>query len=97
MKNLAILTVASAALLLGSPNAFAADGAALYKASCARCHGENGTADTPVAGAMNIKPFNGVSAEQVDAALAKPNHAAVKLTPEERAAVAKVVSGFGSP
>ena len=96
MRDLSILTVASV-LLLGSPNVFAADGSALYEATCARCHGENGTADTPVAGAMTIKPFQGVSAEQVDAALAKPVHAPVKLTPEVRAAVAMVVSAFGSP
>ncbi len=77
--------------------AFAADGAAVYKANCARCHGESGTADTPVAGPLGIKPFQGVTPERVEAAMDQPVHQSLELSPEELAAVAKVVAGFGSP
>ncbi len=70
MREFGILIVGFTALLLGSANAFAADGAAVYKANCARCHGESGTADTPVAGPLGIKPFQGVTPERVEAAMA---------------------------
>ena len=97
MREFGILIVGFAALLLGSANAFAADGAAVYKANCARCHGESGTADTPVAGPLGIKPFQGVTPERVEAAMGKPVHQSLELSPEELAAVAEVVAGFGSP
>jgi len=96
MRHLSILTVVSAALLLGSSNVFAHDGVELYQATCASCHGQNGTADTPVAAAMGIKPFQGATTAQVGEAMGKPSHQAIKLTPEDLAKVAKVVTGFGT-
>jgi mono/diheme cytochrome c family protein len=96
MRSLSILTVVSAVLLLGSPNVFAHEVAALYQATCSNCHGQNGAADTPIAGAMSIKPFQAVTTEQVEAAMGRPAHQALKLSPEDLAAVAKVVAGFGS-
>jgi mono/diheme cytochrome c family protein len=54
-------TVAStAALLLFAASAgWAADGAEIYRSQCAKCHGESGKADTPVAQAMKVPPLAG--------------------------------------
>jgi mono/diheme cytochrome c family protein len=42
-------------LIIGAASpASAADGKALYEANCAKCHGANGAADTPVAKAMKV-------------------------------------------
>jgi mono/diheme cytochrome c family protein len=38
-----------------APVAFAADGAALYKAKCASCHGADGKGLTPVGQKMNLR------------------------------------------
>ena len=46
-------------LALGASSALAADGAALYSANCASCHGADGTADTPVGNAMNVASLVG--------------------------------------
>jgi len=43
------LSVAPAARAAGAP-----DGAAIYKANCAKCHGATGTADTPAAKALKV-------------------------------------------
>jgi mono/diheme cytochrome c family protein len=45
-------------LLVGSA-AWAADGAAVYKDQCAKCHGAEGKSDTPVAEKMKIPPLVG--------------------------------------
>jgi len=46
------------ALMSGSV-AFAADGAAVYKAQCAKCHGETGQSDTPVGKALKAPALAG--------------------------------------
>lgn len=51
------LTVLSCVLLAAAP-ALAADGGALYKANCAKCHGDDGNANTPVAKAMKVPPLH---------------------------------------
>jgi len=51
------LVALSCALLAAAP-ALAADGGALYKANCAKCHGDDGNADTPVAKAMKVPPLH---------------------------------------
>ena len=38
-----------------APAAFAADGAAIYKAKCASCHGADGKGLTPVGKKMNLR------------------------------------------
>jgi mono/diheme cytochrome c family protein len=45
--------VASIALAT-APAAWAADGATIYKDSCAKCHGATGTADTAAAKALKV-------------------------------------------
>jgi len=97
MKRLAaVLAVAVLATA-----ASAEDGAALYKAKCASCHGAEGKGDTPVGKALNVKPLAGtkLSAEEVakTAAEGKPGTKmlAVKgLTPEQYQAVAAHVKGL---
>ncbi|MEW6271153.1 MAG: cytochrome c [Thermodesulfobacteriota bacterium] len=43
----------------GSAPTWAADGAEVYKAQCAKCHGESGGADTPVAKTLKVPPLKG--------------------------------------
>ena len=38
-----------------APLAFAADGAAVYKAKCASCHGADGKGQTPMGKRMNLR------------------------------------------
>jgi len=51
MKTIAI----SALTLLISTSAFAADGAAVYKAKCASCHGADGAGQTAMGKKMNLR------------------------------------------
>jgi len=48
-----ILTVSLAAA------AHAEDGAAAYKAQCAKCHGETGESDTPAGKTLKVPPVKG--------------------------------------
>ena len=79
MRRTIMLT---AALLLLATATWAADGAAVYKAHCAKCHGETGQADTPPGKAMKVPPFGpkiaAMSADEM-AAMLKGNakHASV--------------------
>lgn len=52
-------TFAAALALLFAPVAYAADGAAVYKEQCAKCHGETGHADTTVAKTLKVAPLAG--------------------------------------
>jgi len=49
----------TAALLLLATTTWAADGTAVYKANCAKCHGDTGQADSPVAKAMKVPALAG--------------------------------------
>ena len=52
--------IGGVALLLTTVSvAAAADGAALYKAQCAKCHGDTGNADTTVGKAMKVPAIVG--------------------------------------
>jgi mono/diheme cytochrome c family protein len=52
--------------------AFAADGAAIYKAKCALCHGANGSGDTPSGKSMKVKDLRSDSVQkQTDLELTK--------------------------
>jgi len=58
MRSCALL--GSALLVIFSSSAaFAADGAAIYKAQCAKCHGDTGQADTAVGKAMKVPALAG--------------------------------------
>ncbi|MDX2171260.1 MAG: cytochrome c [Deltaproteobacteria bacterium] len=56
-KHLAFLGVAL--LLVGGSAASAADGAAIFKTYCAKCHGETGHSDTSVGKSMKVPPLAG--------------------------------------
>ena len=52
--------IGGVALLLTTVSvAAAADGAALYKAQCAKCHGDTGKADTTIGKAMKVPAIVG--------------------------------------
>ena len=56
------------AVVLAAAPALAEDGAALFKAKCASCHGVDGKGNTPVGKALKVKPLAGtkLSAAQVE-------------------------------
>ncbi|HVO26396.1 MAG TPA: c-type cytochrome [Candidatus Margulisiibacteriota bacterium] len=90
----------TAALLLVATTTWAADGAAAYKANCAKCHGDSGQADTAAGKAMKVPPFDAkvgaMSADDIAAKVkADPKHAApVKAVGGDLAAVAGYVKGL---
>jgi len=49
----------AAVLLLAATTTWAAEGAAVYKTNCAKCHGDTGHADTSVAKAMKVPALAG--------------------------------------
>jgi len=64
--------VLAAAVLLAGSVCFAEDGAAIYKAKCAMCHGPTGTPSAGMAKMMGIKPVSdpairSISEAQVEA------------------------------
>jgi mono/diheme cytochrome c family protein len=91
-----ILAIAVSALGTAS-TAAAADGAAIYAKECARCHGADGTGDTPVGKAMKVTPLAGNSQEEVVAFVrssSKHKAPSGKLSDDDLAAVATKVAGF---
>jgi cytochrome c6 len=54
MKIKGLILIASLAL---AGSAFAADGAAIFKAKCAMCHGADGSASTGMGKTMGLKPL----------------------------------------
>jgi mono/diheme cytochrome c family protein len=66
-KMIRFLSLAvSIPLLLCASQAFAADGAELYKQKCAMCHGADGKADGPAAKAMKVPPLAGKTLAAAD-------------------------------
>ena len=94
----AAFSMALTLLLVGSGSALAADGAALYQANCASCHGADGNADGPVAKAMNVPPVAGTSLSPeavVKSVKESDKHKAQsdKLSDEELSAIAGALPG----
>jgi mono/diheme cytochrome c family protein len=91
-----LLNLVLALFLLGGGSALAADGAALYKASCASCHGADGKADTPAAKAMGVPALKPMGAEALTKYVqsnAKHKAAADKLSADEIKAIAGAMPG----
>ena len=66
MKVIAV----SVLTLLISASAFAADGAAVYKAKCASCHGADGAGQTAIGKKMNLRDLGSAEVQkQTDAEL----------------------------
>jgi cytochrome c len=85
-RMLAPVTMIGLALSLPPGPAAAADGAAVWKAQCAKCHGETGAADTPAGKTMKTPALPGNEkvagmpvAEVVAAIKASKKHAGLKL------------------
>ena len=61
----------TAALFLVSTTAWAADGPAIFKANCAKCHGESGKADTAAGKAMKVPALEAKLGTMSEADIAK--------------------------
>jgi mono/diheme cytochrome c family protein len=59
MRTGSLVMGAAVLLLLAGSAARAADGAAVFKAQCAKCHGDAGASDTSIAKAMKIPALAG--------------------------------------
>jgi mono/diheme cytochrome c family protein len=56
---LRLVVVAGALVLVAAPAVPAADGAAIYKEHCAKCHGDTGKADTTIGKVMKVPALAG--------------------------------------
>lgn len=71
MKRTAFV-LAIIAMMLAPLSAFAADGAAVYKAKCATCHGPDGKGETGMGKAMKLKSLGSADVQKTsDADLTK--------------------------
>jgi len=92
-----------ACLALASTSFAAADGAAIFKAKCAMCHGPNGDASTGMAKTMGLKPLSSADVQKTSEAdmvtlvtngKGKMPASKGKLTDEEITAVVKYVKSL---
>ena len=59
MKPRVLMTLLTLGASLVTPVYAAEDGAAVFKAQCAKCHGETGESDTPVSKALKVPMLKG--------------------------------------
>ena len=103
------LAVAIGVLSLGSSSASAEDGAKLYEANCAKCHGADGHGDTPMGKAMKAASLvdpKWAAADSTDALVsafhANPKHKSIasKVSDDDLRAIAghvrQLASGSGA-
>ena len=100
----AVLILGVLMVLVPASSLFAAaDGATLFKAKCAACHGADGKAETAVGKTMKIKPFADVEVKKmtdadlttmIEGGKGKMPAFKGKLTPEEVAALVKQIRTF---
>jgi cytochrome c6 len=97
MKMKSLVLVATFAL---ASSAFAADGAGVFKAKCAMCHGADGSASTGMGKSMGLKPLSSPEVQKmsdadltalIDNGKGKMPGFKGKLTDDEIGAVAKYV------
>lgn len=105
LAYLLAMTVAAGLCVLTARPARAADGAALYSADCAKCHGADGHADTAVGRAMKVPPLavpKWAAADATDAFLAafheNPKHKSVatKVSDDDLRAINAFVQTLAS-
>lgn len=63
-KSMAILLVVTVAALLTAPVVLAADGAALFKAKCATCHGADGSGQTAMGKTMKVRDLGSAEVQK---------------------------------
>lgn len=94
-----------AMILAFATPAFAADGAAVYKEKCSKCHGETGNADTATAKSMKVPALAGdakvakMSDEEIVKSVKeneKHKQPVKSLPDEDLKAVAPVVKGLAA-
>jgi mono/diheme cytochrome c family protein len=93
MQTRRFVVIGTMSLLLSAAPLLAADGAAVWKANCAKCHGETGHADTPAGKALKVPVLAGNAevaamsdADLMKKAKANPKHASLKISDEDFAA-----------
>jgi cytochrome c6 len=70
------ITIVTLCILIAAPAAFAggsgSDGAAIYKAKCAMCHGPDGAGQTPMGKNLKVRALSSADVQkQTDAELTK--------------------------
>src|SRR5215472_576331 len=83
------------AFLVSAVPTFAADGEAVFKANCARCHGDDGKGKTKVAPPDLTDPKTQASLTDADIVKTIKNGWKGKLSAEEISAVAAYVRSLG--
>jgi mono/diheme cytochrome c family protein len=97
MKKFVTLAVTVALVLAFAPAIFAdatPDGASIYKAKCAMCHGADGKGKTPLVATAQKDTVDAIAKVVADGKKPKMPSYQGKLTPEEIKAVATFVKGL---
>jgi mono/diheme cytochrome c family protein len=96
-------TVLALVLAVVAGPALAAEGAAVFKQNCAKCHGETGMADTPISKALKVpvlagnEKIAGMSTDDLHKAFkANPKHSTVKASDDEISAALDYVKGLAA-